>query len=116
MKEYNCQYIEGYDLNIGDNWERRIQADSPRKAYEEFIKDIGAYPNAVSVRSGIMSENIIFEDHVAKPLQTIKLLQDIIDIQNEQALALKKINWKISLIIFFAFVLPVITWMIISIM
>ena len=64
MKYYNCEYREGEELDIGDNWYKTIQANNPREAYEKFIKDVGAFLKPVVVEGSILKGPQLFSDHI----------------------------------------------------
>ena len=40
MKNYNCEYQSGKEEGL-KRWKAKIRADSPRKAYEIFLREIG---------------------------------------------------------------------------
>ena len=65
MKNYNCEYREGKELDIGDNWYKTIEANNPREAYEKFIKDVGVFHKPVIVRGGgFLKDPESFVDHI----------------------------------------------------
>ena len=65
MKNYNCEYSEGKELDVGDNWYKTIEANNPREAYEKFIKDVGVFHKPVIVMGGgFLKDPELFVDHI----------------------------------------------------
>ena len=133
MKNYNCRYRHGDRLNIGDNWSKKIQANSLNEAYEKFIEEVGSYPESVFVEASWFGPCGQFDDHIEAANQQLieniktevgqsktsesgttknnknltiqdQLLQKIIHNQNKQTEVLNKIRWAIIGLGFFIIV------------
>ena len=62
MKKFTCEYIDGADKGI-KNWKMKVEAESPRAAYEKFLDEAGLYECEVMVDVGIF-DSISFSDHL----------------------------------------------------
>jgi hypothetical protein len=62
MEKFTCEYIDGADKGI-KNWKMKIEAESPRAAYEKFLDVAGLYGCEVMVDIGIF-DSIFFSDHL----------------------------------------------------
>ncbi len=69
MKKYSCEYPNGDILRIKD-WKLKIEAESPRAAYDEFLSRVGIYEDRVIVSSGIFT-HAEFDDHIETSRQRI---------------------------------------------
>ena len=64
MKNYKCEYQFGNYHNLKD-WKAKIQAESPRDAYEKFLAKVGFAELSVVVDSGFFAgEYEVFNDHL----------------------------------------------------
>jgi hypothetical protein len=67
MKTYNCFYVECID-GESSRRENKIDAESPREAYDAFLAKEGIYQITVQVDpSGVFSVSEVFRDHIGNP-------------------------------------------------
>ena len=83
MEKFTCEYIDGADKGI-KNWKMKVEAESPRAAYEKFLDEAGLYECEVMVDVGIF-DSITFSDHLNKDLEKYKE-------ERERALEAKKMS------------------------
>ena len=76
MRKYRCQYEDYSTLDYGVPWRKKINATSHKEAYEKFLKDVGIYPQAVQVWTGLFSKIVFFRDHVASAVEKQKELEE----------------------------------------
>jgi hypothetical protein len=65
IKKYDCEYQNPSTLDYGVEWKKNITASSHKEAYHKFLEEVGIYPRAVLVGTGLFAKNVLFEDHIA---------------------------------------------------